>query len=242
MAKFSVIVVAAGSGERFGGKENKIFAKVDGQPCFLRALQLFVNRDDVNETLLVVAPNDIDHMKSKFGANIGFMGVKLVEGGHQRHESVARGLAAVADDAEFVAVHDAVRVCVAESWIDDIFQAAAKNGSAVPVVPITATIKRVDKNIVGDTVPRDGLYLSQTPQAFRKDILEKAYANLPDGDAITDDAQLVTAAGEKAHAVKGDARNIKITTPDDLKLAGAIVKILPQKSKAKLGAFDEAQW
>ena len=95
MAKVSVIVVAAGSGDRFGGQENKIHAKLEGQPLFLRALQLFVNRDDVCQTLLVVSPKEIEDIKSKFGPNIGFMGAELVAGGKDRHDSVAHGLSRV---------------------------------------------------------------------------------------------------------------------------------------------------
>src|SRR6185369_11204329 len=117
MSKFSAIVLAAGSGQRFGGRENKIFAVLDGQPLFLRALQLFVNREDVCQTLLVVSPADMPVMKEKYGPNLGFMGVTLVEGGKERTDSVANGLAAVAIEADFVAVHDAARVCVAEAWI-----------------------------------------------------------------------------------------------------------------------------
>src|SRR2546425_8573444 len=142
MSKMSAIVVAGGSGKRFGGGENKIFAKIDSQPVFLRALQLFVNREDVCQTILVVAPSEMQMMKAKFGANLGFMGVKLVDGGGERHVSVANGLAQVSEDAEFVAIHDAVRVCVAAEWIDAIFAAAEKSGAAVPVLPVTSTLKR----------------------------------------------------------------------------------------------------
>ncbi len=250
MPKMSVIVVAAGKGERFGGKENKVFAQVDGQPLFIRALQLFVNREDVCQTLLVVGPSDIDQMKTKFGPNIAFMGVKLVEGGEERHESVANGLAEVADEAEFVAVHDAARVCVSAVWIDKVVEAAAKTGAAIPVVPVSATLKRVgDGKIIAETVSREGLWMAQTPQIFRKDIITEAYAALkgkgPDalGDVpITDDAQVVAAAGHDVTAVDGDARNIKITTKDDLRLAGAVIKVLPQKQVSRRGAFEEAQW
>src|SRR5262245_56168180 len=140
MSKMSVIVLAAGSGKRFGGNENKIFAKIDNQPLFLRALQLFINREDVAQTILVVAPDMLEHMKTKFGANLGFMGVKLVGGGKERYDSVARGLEAVTADAPFIAVHDAARVCVAAEWIDSILAAAIKSGAAIPVVPITSTL------------------------------------------------------------------------------------------------------
>ncbi len=247
MARFSVIVVAAGRGERFGDAENKVFAKIGDQPLFLKALQLFCNRDDVCQTILAVGPSDIVQMRSKYGPNIGFMGVKLVEGGAERAETVAKALAEVKEEAEFVAVHDAVRVCLAEQWIDDIFAAAAKNGSAVPVTPVTATIKRVDgQGQITETVSREGLYLAQTPQVFRREVLQAAYKRLQEqgGEwaAMTDDAQVLAAAGEGVHSLDGDPRNIKVTTKGDLSLASAIVKSLPAKPAVRRGAFEEAQW
>lgn len=249
MAKVSVIVVAAGRGERFGGKENKVFAKLADQPLFLRALQLFCNREDVCQTLLVVAPEDLAQMKSQYGPNLGFMGVQLIEGGAERRDSVAKGLAAVSNDAELVAIHDAVRVCVAEAWIDKVFEAAAETGAAVPVTPVTATLKRVgDDGLVGETVSRAGLHMAQTPQVFRAVVIREAYEKLAaqsPGDSsneATDDAQVVAAAGHAVTAVAGDSRNIKITTRGDLALAGAILKSLPQKPTARRGAFEEAQW
>ena len=94
MAKIAVIIVAAGKGERFGGKDKKTLAKIDGRPMFLRTIEHFINRDDVVQTLLVVAPEDEGHIRQKFGANLGFMGVKMVTGGAQRCDSVANGLEA----------------------------------------------------------------------------------------------------------------------------------------------------
>jgi 2-C-methyl-D-erythritol 4-phosphate cytidylyltransferase len=248
MSKMAAIVVGAGKSDRFGGNESKIFAKIDNQPLFIRALQLFINREDVCQTIFVVGPHDAEHMKTKFGANLGFMGVKLVVGGAHRCQSVANGLKEVSDDAKFVAVHDAARVCVAEQWIDAVFDGARKAGAAAPVVAVTSTLKRVGADhTIGETVPRDGLYLAQTPQIFRKDILVEAYANFADKIAgpeapFTDDAQLVGAAGVSVLAVDGDARNIKITTHGDLGVAAALIKTLPQKPIARRGAFEEAQW
>ena len=247
MGKMSVIVVAAGSGKRFGGNENKIFARIENQPLFLKALQLFVNREDVCQTILVVSPADMQQMKSKFGGNLGFMGVELVEGGAQRYQSVANGLKKVKDEAAYVAVHDAVRICVAAEWIDNVHAAAVKSGAACPVIPVTSTVKRVDGGIVGATVPREGLFIAQTPQIFRKDVLKAAYDGFDEvqkneSTPITDDAQLVTASGFAVTAVEGDARNIKITTRGDLTLAGALLKSLPQKIISRSGAFEEAKW
>lgn len=246
MSDVAAIVVAAGSGTRFGGDENKIFALLDGQPLVIRALQLFVNRDDVCQTILVVAPNDMDRVKSKFGASIGFMGVKLVAGGEERSDSVRNALAEVGQDAAFVAVHDAARPCVVAAWIDAVIEEARKSAAAIPASPVTSTLKRASEALVIDaTVPRDGLWLAQTPQVFRTDLLKKAYAKYDgSGGAVTDDSQLVEAIGHPVSIVDSDARNIKITTRGDMSLAAAILKTLPQpKPKAaSTGVFDEAKW
>lgn len=245
MPKVAVIVVGAGSGTRFGGEENKIFAHVEGQPCFLRTLQLFINRDDVCQSILVVSPADMATMRQKYAANLGFMGVKLVEGGAARHESVANGLAVVSDDAEFVAIHDAVRPCLIGEWIDAVFAEAQKSGAAIPATRVTTTLKRAsDQKIIEETVSRDGLWQAQTPQVFRKDVIVKAYKDVPAADApVTDDAQLVEQSGHAVSIVESDPRNIKITTKGDLSLAGAIIKNLPQpKRGGQLGAFEEAKW
>lgn len=244
MAKLSVIVVGAGAGTRFGGDENKIFAHVDGQPCFLKSLQLFVNRDDVVETLLVVSPGDLPQMKTKFSANLGFMGVKLVEGGAERRHSVAAGLAALGDSSDYVAIHDAVRPCVAAEWITAIVDEAVKSGAAIPATPVTATLKRVSAaRIVEETVPRAGLWAAQTPQVFRRDLILAAYKALPADAAPTDDAAVVERSGHAVTIVEGDPRNIKITTKGDLSLAGPILKTLPQpKRGGPMGAFEEAKW
>lgn len=241
----SVIVVGAGKGERFGGGENKIFAKIDEQPLFLKALQLFCNREDVCQTILVISPTDYSQVREKYGPNLGFMGVKLVEGGAERYESVRNGLAAVSDDAKFVAVHDAVRVCVADPWIDEIFKTARSVDGLLPVIPVTSTLKRMGKDgVVGETVSRAGLVMAQTPQVFKRDVIVDAYAKLSDEDAstITDDAQVAALAGYKIGSIDGDARNIKITTKDDLALVKAAIKTLPQKQITSRGVFDEAQW
>lgn len=247
-AKFSVIVVAAGESKRFGDNESKIFATVDGQPVFIRALQLFVNREDVCQTILVVSPQDDERMRQKFGPNLGFMGVKLVTGGAERHDSVAKGLEAVTENAQFVAVHDAARVCVASQWIDAVFEAAAKHGAAIPTIPVTSTLKRVKADhTIAETVSRDGLHQAQTPQVFRKELIQAAYAALAAGElnlsaSVTDDAQVVAAAGHPVATVPGDARNIKITTKSDLSLVGAVLKVLPQKPISRSGVFEEAKW
>jgi len=244
MAKVAVIIPAGGRGERFGGAEKKTFALLDGRPVFIRTLELFINRQDVCATILVVPPEDLEQMKQKYAPNLGFMGVKLVEGGALRCDSVAQGLTAVPEDAEYVAVHDAVRPCVTEEMINAVFAEAVKSGAAILAAPLHGTIKRGSPvGIVEATVPRENLFEAQTPQVFRAALLQRAYANLPeDRSGITDDAQLVEALGEPVAIVASDPSNLKITTKSDLTLANAINKSRPVKKAAKLGAFDEAQW
>lgn len=244
MEKISVIVAAAGQGARFGGKEKKTFAKLDGKPLFIQTLQRFVNRDDTCQIVLSVAPEDMDAMKSKYGANLGFMGVQLVEGGARRCDTVAAALAAVSDDAGFVAVHDAARPCVTEAMIDAVIAEARKSGAAILAEPVTSTLKHVSgAGVIDATVPRSGLFLAQTPQVFKKDWIVAAYAEGVDADSdITDDAQLLAEAGHAVAVVESDGTNIKITKKADLVLAQAILKSRPAKAAPKLGAFEEAQW
>jgi len=245
MAKFSIIIPAAGKGERFGGGEKKTFAKLDGRPVFLRTIEAFLNREDVLQTILAVAPEDMDQMKNSFGANLGFMGVKLVEGGDRRVDTVRAGLSAVANDAEYVAVHDAARPCVTVNWIDAVFAEAQKTGAAILAAPLVGTIKRVGASkVVDETISRENLYEAQTPQVFRKNVIVDAYQKLDDAaaDSITDDAQVVERSGHPVSIVISDHTNLKITTRGDLTLAGAILKARPSKTVRKFGAFEEAQW
>ena len=242
MAKVSVIVPAAGAGERFGGKRNKIFERIKGQPVFIRSLEVFTSREDVCQTQLVIAAADMEELKSRFGGHLGFMGVKVVEGGATRPQSVRNALANVAGEADLVCVHDAVRPCISPLWVDAVFKQAEKTGAAILAYPVHGTLKKVSQaGLIDQTVPRSDLWEAQTPQVFRRDILQAAYAGNIEG--ATDDAQLVEAAGHAVSVVTGDPRNIKITTQSDLALAAAVIDSLPKpKPKAPAGPFDEARW
>lgn len=242
--KVAVIIVAAGKGERFGSDESKIFAKLGGRPVFIRTIEHFINRDDVCKTILVVSGSDLEQMKSKFGPNLAFMGVNLAEGGARRVDSVAAGLKAVPDEADLVAIHDAVRPCVTQTMIDAVFAEAAKSGAAILAIPLHGTIKRAtDAGVIDGTVPRENLYEAQTPQVFKRQLILDAYANLPEeADSITDDAQLLELTGHPVQIVKSDPTNLKITTRPDITLANAIIQARPAPKVKKFGAFEEAQW
>lgn len=244
MAKVSVIVPAAGAGERFGGQVKKPFAQIDSRPIFIRSIELFINRSDVTQVILTVAPDDYDVVKEKYAANLMFMDIKLVKGGAERVDSVRLALEHVDESADLICVHDAVRPCVLPSWISKVFELAAERGAALLAVPLTGTIKRADSDKVVETVSRENLFEAQTPQVFKRDLLLKAYADAPPDFRPTDDAQLVERAGHEVAIVTTDRRNLKITTPGDMVLAQAILKeISRQTRKTKpRGPFEEAQW
>lgn len=244
MARFSVIIAAAGKSERFGGGQKKTFAKLDGRPVFLRSIERFINRSDVCQTILVVAPEDIDTVKAQYGPNLGFMGVKLIEGGARRFDTIAAALQVVAEDADYVAVHDAARPCVSDAMIDDVFAEATKSSAAILAAPIVGTLKLVGKSMVIDqTTAREGLYEAQTPQVFKRSLLLDSYNTAKDsGKEITDDAQVVELAGHAVKVVKSDYTNLKITTKGDMALANAILKARPIKKIPRIGVFEEAQW
>ena len=247
MAKFAVIMPAAGKSSRFGDKEKKPYATLDGRAVWLRSAELFVARNDVVQTLLVIAPEDQEMFERRYRANIVFMNVKTVLGGAERFDSVANAIAQVAAEADFVAVHDAVRPCVMAEQIDAVFNAAAQHGAAVLATPINDTIKRTEAQHrkIQSTMPRENLWLAQTPQVFRKDWLVEAYAKRAQAaQPITDDSQLVEALGKPVQIVSGPASNIKVTTKADLFLAEAILKSRPDpKPNRPIHPFaEEEMW
>lgn len=240
MSRFAVILPAAGRSTRFGGPRKKPYLSLGDRPVFLRALDLFVNRPDVAQVLLVVAADDLDGLRDSHGGILSFMGVALVAGGVERFESVANALALLSDGVTHVAVHDAVRPLATPGLIDAVFAECVEHGAALPGVPVADTLKRVDAaGRVTETVPRAGLWAAQTPQCSRRDWLEAAYAaRAALGNAITDDAQLVEAAGHPVRVVPGLATNFKITTPADLALAEAILRPAPPEPPRKGRPFD----
>ncbi|OAI41087.1 2-C-methyl-D-erythritol 4-phosphate cytidylyltransferase [Planctomycetaceae bacterium SCGC AG-212-D15] len=246
MAKFAVILPAAGKSTRFHDKEKKPYATLDGRAVWLRCAELFITRSDVCQCLLVIAPADEELVRRRYGANLAFMNVQLVEGGAERFESVARALEKLNPEADFVAIHDAVRPCVTEELVAGVFGEAERKGAAMLAVPVVDTIKQVDnQNKVQSTVSRRGLWLAQTPQVFRRDWLVEAYGQRGKlGKDITDDAQLMEAAGHPVHVVQGSPSNIKITAKGDIMLAEAILKARPKpKGKGPIHPFaDEEMW
>lgn len=250
MGRFAVILPAAGRSTRFGDPtRKKIFAELDGRAIWLRAAEPFLNRDDVTQVIVAIAPEDRERFLRKYEANLAFLYIRVIDGGAERSDSIARALEVVDPGCEYVAVHDAARPCLEVSLVDAVFDAARAHGAALPGLSVTDTLKKVgDDRTIVETVSRAGLVAVQTPQAFRRDLLERAYANrasLGDAAGVTDDAQLVEAIGASTFVVEGSPFNLKITTAADLRLAGAILKAMPEPKRegpAHPFADERAMW
>jgi 2-C-methyl-D-erythritol 4-phosphate cytidylyltransferase len=226
MATVAVVIPAAGKSSRFGGLQKKTFVPLEGRAVWQRTAELFWNRQDVFRVYVVVAPDDREFFRSKYGHVMAFANADIVTGGAERFESVANALAKIPSEVDFVAVHDAVRPLTPPELIDSVFHAAFEHGAAMLAIPVADTLKRVDAESqkITETVPRAGLWAAQTPQVFRREWLVEAYARREElGSAITDDAQLVEALGHPVHVVPGSPLNFKITTPDDISLATLVL-------------------
>jgi 2-C-methyl-D-erythritol 4-phosphate cytidylyltransferase len=219
---------AAGKSSRYRDKYyKKPFAPLQDRAVWLHSAEKFLQRDDVRQLILVVAPEDHEHFQQKFGANVAILGIDVVLGGAERTDSVRAALAKVREEIDLVAVHDAARPCLASEWIDEVFAAATRSGAALLAVPVVSTLKRVVGHKVVETVSRTDLWEAQTPQVFRRDWLVEAYARHA-GSSATDDAELVQRMGHEVSVVAGSPINLKITTRDDLRLAAEALKALPK--------------
>ena len=199
------IVVAGGSGLRFGGRKQ--FLPLAGQPVASWSVRAAAS---VADGVVLVVPDGED------GGHLG--ATVVVTGGATRADSVRAGLAAVPDDAEIIVVHDAARPLATPALFAAVVDAVRTRGvdGAVPVLPVADTLKRVDGGRVRATVDREGMYTVQTPQAFAADALRQVHAG---GGQATDDAGLLEDAGRAVAAVEGEPRNLKLTGPGDLALA-----------------------
>jgi 2-C-methyl-D-erythritol 4-phosphate cytidylyltransferase len=229
--KVAVVVPAGGRGTRLGGRVPKQFMRLGGKPILVTTVGRFVAHPAV-VLVVVAAPSPHLARARRVLAQVSRrVIVDVVEGGRERQESVWRGLQAIPDDADIVLIHDAVRPFVTRSLIDAVLDATAETGAAVCACPIAETVKRVEDGLVQQTVDRRGLWAVQTPQGFRADLLREAHDKARrDGVVGTDDAMLVERLGHPVRVVPGLAENMKITTPEDLSRAGAVLR---SKSAAK---------
>ena len=219
------VIVAAGTASRMGGID-KVMAQLAGEPMIARTVRQFQDCDAISEIVIVTRENLILPIT---GLCRGMDKViAVVAGGSSRQESVSLGLNALSDKVTLAAVHDGARPFVTWQLIDRVVRAANTYGAAAPAVPVKDTIKVVEGRVVKSTPDRATLYAVQTPQVFDFDLLRGALAKAKqDGAQVTDDSSAVERMGMSVKIVEGDERNIKITTPMDLKIGSLLLEELP---------------
>src|SRR5580704_9288104 len=223
--KVSVILPAAGLGTRMGreksGISRKQFMLLEGAPILIHTIRKFLRSPSVTEIVVALRAEDLDWARGLIHQEHPARPVRLVEGGESRQASVENALATLAPDTELVAVHDAVRPFIDADLVEKVIAEAAATGAAiVGIVPVD-TVKRIHKNKIRATLPREHLVLAQTPQVFRFDLLKRAFEMAREDNFLgADESSLVERLEQvEVTVVQGSDRNIKITKPTDMELA-----------------------
>lgn len=223
--KTLAIIPSAGSGARMGAKKN--YLPLAGKPVLAHTIAAFESSPVIDSIITVVPKGDEAYVLETIVRPCGFKKVsRIIAGGKERQDSVGCALNDIADKGYgVILVHDGARPLVTADIIENAVREAASNGGAVCAVPVKDTIKEAEGDRVRRTVPRDALYSVQTPQAFRADILLKAFRKAEEEGFIgTDESSLVEKAGFEVRIVKGSYENIKITTAEDMDIAECILK------------------
>jgi len=214
------ILLCAGQGKRLGADVPKALVPLAGRPLFSWSLDALECTDAIEGIVVVGATRKLQQALEAAGIHPRKV-IAWCEGGRERRDSVAKGLAALPEAFDVVAVHDAARALVQPELIARVAADALQHGAAIAAVPLDDTLKRSTLRVIEATVPRAGLWRAQTPQIFRRDWLQTAHAEIV-GKA-TDDAALVESLGHPVHLTPGDSTNLKITTPADLEIGEALL-------------------
>ena len=220
--RVTAIIAAGGRGQRFGGARPKQLLTVGGRPILERSVALFLDHPDVDE-IVVALPAELAADPPPY-LRAAPKPIRVVAGGARRQDSVANAFQATSGDSSVVVIHDAARPFASADLVSRTIAAAVESGAALAALPARDTVKRTGDRMVLETLPRESIYLAQTPQAFRRDVLRDALALGEAGGDATDEASLAERAGHPVRLVEGEPGNIKITTPDDLAMAEAIAR------------------
>ncbi len=224
LKKCGAVIVAAGSASRMGGID-KVMAPLGGEPMICRTVRAFQDCDAIKEIVIVTREDLILPITQ---LSTAFTKVRaVVRGGSSRQESVKLGLSAFSEKMELAAVHDGARPLISQAVIDRTVRAAHTYGGAAPAIPVKDTIKVYEGGFIASTPDRETLRAVQTPQVFDLDLLRGALEKAEkDGAAVTDDCSAVERLGMKIRLVEGEERNLKVTTPMDLKIAEMLLEEL----------------
>jgi 2-C-methyl-D-erythritol 4-phosphate cytidylyltransferase len=221
-ADVSVIMPAAGLSLRMGANVRKPFIMIGEKPIFFYTLDKFSKLKRVKEIIFVVNEKDRPTVIEKWSDELkAYKVTKIITGGERRQDSIYNGLAHLDHDTKIILIHDAVRPLVKNEEIEAVIKSTEEKGAAIVASPMKLTVKKVDSSLeIIKTVPRHDLWMAQTPQGFKRDLLVNAYDKIKDSnEEFTDDAEVVEKAGHTVGIVSGSYDNIKITTREDLKLA-----------------------
>ena len=222
LKKCGAVIVAAGSASRMGGID-KVMASLGGEPMIVRTVRAFQNCDAI-ASIVIVTREDLIRPISGLCRDMDKV-TAVVAGGSSRQESVHLGLNALPKGMKLAAVHDGARPLIPWQVIDRVVRAANTYGAAAPAVPVKDTIKVVQGGLVQETPDRSSLMAVQTPQVFDFDLLRGALKKAQeDGAQVTDDCSAVERMGMKIKIVEGDERNLKVTTPMDLKIGALLLE------------------
>ena len=219
MERYAVIV-AGGTGTRMNNKVPKQFLKLAGIPVLMHTLEAWALAVPDIQLILVLPENQVEYWKMLCEEHDFRRSHHIVPGGETRFHSVKNGLIKAGDDA-LIAIHDGVRPLVSAAVIKESFEIAAKKGNAIAAVELKDSIRQLTDN-ESKRVDRTAYRLIQTPQTFRSELIKKAYQTAYD-PSFTDDASVLEKMGEKIHLFQGTYNNLKITTPEDLAMAGALI-------------------
>ena len=217
--RIAAIITAGGQGVRIGGTVPKQFLHIAGRPILEHTLDNFRKTGLVDQVILVVPESEVETVRKNY-VHFGDWLTQVVAGGKERQDSVGNGLAVLDESIEIVAVHDGVRPFITTEMIQQSIKAAREQGGAICAIPVSDTLKRADANgNVRETVDRNGLWRMQTPQTFRRTLLDEAFRQARADDYYgTDEGMLVERLGHPVKLVPGSEFNIKITRPEDLQL------------------------
>jgi len=217
----TAIIAAAGAGRRLGAAKPKQLLDIGGGSMLQHSVRAFLGHPRVADVVVVVSP-DLTTLALAGIEPSRAAALRVVKGGDRRQDSVANGFAAVAPESDVVLIHDAARPFVSADLIDRTIDAAAAHGAAIAALQSRDTVKRVaGDGRITETIPRETIYLAQTPQGFRRDVLAAAIELGRSGVEATDEAMLAERAGYHVHVVDGDPGNVKVTTSADLDAARA---------------------
>jgi len=221
---YQVILPAAGQGKRMGAGKNKLLLEINGIPVIIHTLKVFAEDDRCSEIILAISQQDELPFKELLNKYEIHKDIRFVQGGSERQHSIHNVLKTVDSDG-IILVHDAARPFIQKESIHRLIETARRTGAAIIGVPAKDTMKIVMDGAVKDTVERSSLWAVQTPQAFRISLLKTAYERAESENFIgTDDASLVERLPYTVMMVEGNYDNIKLTTPEDLVFAEAILK------------------